>query len=94
MAEPRVEIYLSPFCAFCWKARLMLRREGIRYRKIPVRYWFGIKLPTAAFKEMVRRTGGDSTIPQIFVDGEYLGTEEALEELQRRGELQKRLGDG
>jgi glutaredoxin 3 len=89
---PQVEIYLSPFCGYCWKARLMLWRKGILYRKIPIRFYFGFKLPTANFKEMLRRTGGDRTIPQIFVDGEYLGTEEALDELERRGELEKRLG--
>ena len=50
-----------------------------------------LRLPTANFKEMLRRTGGDGTIPQIFVDGEYLGTEETLDELKRRGELEKRL---
>ena len=88
---PKVEIYLSPFCGYCWKARLMLWRKGIRYTKIPIRFYFGFKLPTANFKEMLRRTGGDGTIPQIFVDGEYLGTEETLDELKRRGELEKLL---
>ncbi len=87
-----VEIYLSPFCSYCWKARLILWRKGIPYRKIPIRYYFGLKLPTANFKEMLRRTGGDGSIPQIFVDGEYLGTEDALVELERRGELENRLG--
>ncbi len=90
---PKVEIYLSPFCGYCWKARLMLRRKGIRYTRIPIRFYFGFKLPTANYREMLRRTGGDGTIPQIFVDGEYLGTEEALDELERRGELEKRLGN-
>ena len=87
-----VEVYLSPFCPYCWKARLILWRKGIPYRKIPLRYYFGFKLPTANFKEMLRRTGGDRTIPQIFVDGEYLGTEEALVELEGRGEPEDRLG--
>lgn len=49
-------------------------------------------MPTKNFKEMVRRTGGEKTIPQIFVDGQYLGTEETLEELDKRGELKSRLG--
>ena len=87
-----VEVYLSPFCGYCWKARLKLWRMKIRYRKIPIRLYFGFKMPTKNFKEMVRRTGGDKTIPQIFVDGQYLGTEETLEELDKRGELKSRLG--
>ena len=48
-------------------------------------------MPTKNFKEMVRRTSGEKTIPQIFVDGQYLGTEETLEVLDKRGELKSRL---
>ena len=86
-----IEVYASPWCPYCWQARLILRRNQIAFTRIPVRYYFGIKLPTASFRTMVERTGGDSTIPQIFVDGEYLGTEETLAQLERNGQLSERL---
>ena len=84
---PRVEIYSSPWCPFCWIARLLLRRKGVTYEKIPIRFYLGVKLPTRSFKGMVERTGGDTAIPQIFVDGHYLGDDDDLSALQREGRL-------
>lgn len=87
MTTPRVEIYSSPFCPWCWKARRLLDSRSVPYVKIPIRMYLGIKLPTASFRQMVQRTGGDNTIPQIFIDGKYLGTDDTLEELDRAGRL-------
>ena len=88
---PRIEIYSSPLCPWCWLARWRLRRKGIHYNRIPIRMYMGIKLPTASFRRMVERTGGDSTVPQIFVDGQYLGTDDSLEQLDRDGRLENIL---
>lgn len=84
---PRIEIYSSPLCPFCWQARWLLRRKGVEVHKIPIRMYLGVKLPTRAFREMVERSGGDTTVPQIFVDGVYLGTEEHLARLEAAGQL-------
>ena len=43
------------------------------------------------YKEMVERSGGQTTVPQIFVDGEYLGDEETMVALEKRGELDAAL---
>lgn len=84
---PKVEIYSSPFCPFCWSARSILRRKGIDFEIRPIRFYLGVKLPTRTYRDMIARTGGDGTIPQIFVDGRYLGTDDTLEELDREGRL-------
>ncbi|MBT3344745.1 MAG: glutaredoxin 3 [Gemmatimonadetes bacterium] len=83
----RIEIYSSPFCPFCWQARWLLHRKGVKAVKIPIRMYLGIKLPTRNLRQMVERSGGDHTVPQIFVDGKYLGTEEHLEQLEASGQL-------
>lgn len=87
MTNPRVEIYSSPFCPWCWKARWLLRSKGIDYVKIPIRMYLGIKLPTPTLRRMTQRTGGDTTVQQIFVDGQYLGTDDTLEDLDQAGRL-------
>lgn len=87
----RVEIYSGPWCPYCWAVRRLLRRKGIEYRRIPIRMYFGIKLPTRAYRDMVARTGGDTTGPQIFVDGRYLGTHDTLWDLEREGRLEEAL---
>jgi len=54
----------------------------------------GWKPPTRAYREMVERSGGCTTVPQIFVDGEHLGDEEVLQSLAERGQLQNALKIG
>ena len=83
----RVEIYCSPWCVWCWRSRLLLRSKGIHFDKIPIRMWLGIKLPSKNYRRMVERTAGDGTVPQIFVDDHYLGTDDTLAELDRQGRL-------
>lgn len=51
----------------------------------------GWKPPTQNYKEMVERSGGQTTIPQIFVDGDYLGDEDTLRALEEKGELERAL---
>jgi glutaredoxin 3 len=91
---PEVEVYTSPWCPYCWAVRRLLHRKGVTYTRIPIRMYLGVKLPTRNFRRMVERTGGDTTIPQIFVDGQYLGTDDTLFELEREGRLEERLGGG
>jgi len=53
--------------------------------------YLGVKLPTLAYRQMVERSGGDRTVPQIFVDGQYLGTEEQLAQLEATGQIDEIL---
>ena len=49
----------------------------------------GWKPPTRAYRGMVERSGGCTTVPQVFVDGEHLGDEEVLQSLAESGQLQR-----
>ncbi len=51
----------------------------------------GWKLPTRAYREMVARSGGCNTVPQIFVDGVHLGDEDTLQALANEGALRRAL---
>ena len=44
----------------------------------------GLEAPTRAYREMVERSGGCTTVPQVFVDGEHLGDEEVLQSVAER----------
>jgi glutaredoxin 3 len=90
----RVEIYASRLCVYCWIARWLLYKKGVAYEIKRVPLILGWKPPTRTYREMVARSGGERTIPQIFVDGEHLGDEEKLQELERRGELDRALKIG
>lgn len=83
----RVEVFASVFCPYCHKARSFLKRHGIAYEWIEVPMVLGFKLPTRSFKEMKRRSGGETTVPQIFVDGRYYGDEDTLDRDERSGKI-------
>ena len=84
MAE--VELYTTPFCPYCVRARALLERKGVAYTDIDI-----IGEP-ARRAEMVRRAGGRTSVPQIFVRGEHIGGSDELLALDRAGELDAKLG--
>jgi glutaredoxin 3 len=84
MAE--VELYTTMFCPYCARARGLLERKGVPYTEIDI-----IEEP-ARRAEMVRRAGGRTTVPQIFINGEHIGGSDELVALERVGELDRKLG--
>ena len=85
------EIYLSCLCTYRWQACRILDTQGVSYHIKGVPMILGWKPPTRAYREMVKRSSGCTTVPQVFVDGEHLGDEEALQSLAERGQLQRTL---
>ena len=80
-----VEIYTSPFCGFCMRAKRLLDQKGVAYREIDV--WSD----RAAKEEMIRRAEGRRTVPQIFIGGEGVGGSDELQALERQGALDAML---
>ena len=76
-----VEIYTSPFCGYCHRAKALLSKKGVDFTEIDV-----LSTPGAR-QEMERRSGGGRTVPQVFIDGRAVGGSDRLAELDRMGEL-------
>jgi glutaredoxin 3 len=83
MAE--VEMYTTMFCPYCSRARALLRAKGAAFVDIDI----GEEAERRA--EMIRRAGGRTTVPQIFINGEHIGGCDDLMALDRAGELDPRL---
>lgn len=83
-----VEIYTSPFCPFCYRAKALLDEKGIPYREIDVMMGPGKR------REMRERSGGDHRVPQVFIDGEHVGGCDELYALEDAGALDVKLGLG
>lgn len=83
-AHPVILVYSSGFCPYCWRARALLDRKGVRYTVLDVdrdpRLW----------DEIASRTGR-STVPQIFIGDRHVGGCDELLALDRRGELEPLL---
>ena len=86
MAE--IEIYTTPFCPYCARAKRLLDQKGVAFVEIDL--W---QFPERR-AEMVERAGGRRTVPQLFVDGRAIGGSDELAELERSGELDVMLGTG
>ncbi len=82
----QVEMYTTTFCPYCARARTLLERKGVAFADID------ILAEPARRGEMVRRAGGRTSVPQIFINGEHIGGSDELVALDRRGELDARLG--
>lgn len=77
----KIEIYTTPWCGYCARAKSLLERKGVAYQEIDV------TMTPGAREDMVSRAGGRRTVPQIFVDGRYLGDSDAIVALDRAGKL-------
>lgn len=77
----RVEIYTSPLCPYCWRAKRLLAQKGVAFEEIDL--W----AEPGRRSEMVQRAEGRTTVPQIFIDGRGIGGSDDLHALDGRGEL-------
>jgi len=83
---PRVEIYSTLFCPYCARAKSLLDRKGAKYIN------FDIIEDGSKREEMLKRAGGRTSVPQIFIDGEHIGGCDDLYALDRAGKLDPKLG--
>jgi len=86
MAMAEVELYTTPFCSYCTRARALLDRKGVAFTDIDITEESGRRA------EMIRRAGGRTSVPQIFIDGEHIGGSDELVALDLAGELDTKLG--
>lgn len=78
---PKVEIYTSMFCTYCNWAKKLLERKGVSFSEID------ISMDVHKRDEMIERTGGRMSVPQIFVGATHVGGYEDLAALERAGKL-------
>ncbi|WP_091741182.1 glutaredoxin 3 [Phenylobacterium immobile] len=78
---PQVTIYTRPYCPYCSRAKELLEGKGVAYTEIEA----GSDPEKKA--EMVQRSGGRTTFPQIFVGDRHLGGCDDVVALDRAGEL-------
>ena len=81
-----VEIYSSLWCPFCYRAKRLLEHKGVDYKEIEVSDNPNLK------SEMLSRSDGRYTVPQIFIDGKGIGGSDELVALDQNGKLDALLG--
>ena len=76
---------MGPSCAFCDAAKRLLVRNNISFQEI------NISLEEGKMEEMLEKTNGKRTIPQIFFDKKHIGGYVELRELEKNNGLLKLL---
>ena len=77
----KIEIYTSPICGFCHRAKALLTKKGAAFTEIDVTGDPGVR------DAMVARAQGRRTVPQIFIDGRHIGGCDDLYALEDAGKL-------
>jgi glutaredoxin 3 len=78
---PKIEIYTQPWCPYCSRALNLLTQKGVAFQEIEA------PAGTPARAEARQRSGGLTSVPQIFIDGRHIGGSDELRALDRAGEL-------
>ncbi len=78
---PKIEVYSSLFCPFCYRAKKLLKQKDQDFEEIDV------MAAPARKREMVERAGGRTSVPQIFIDGRHVGGCDELYALEAEGRL-------
>ena len=78
-------VYTGPFCNFCDAAKRLLKRNGLSFSEIDISIGEEIK------EEMIKKSNGQRTIPQIFFDDYHVGGYTELRELEKSNNLKEKL---
>ena len=78
---------LFPQCGFSARAVEILKSCGVEFKDVNV-------LSDPAIRQGIKDFSNWPTIPQVYVDGKFIGGSDILMEMYQSGELQKLLGGG
>ena len=83
----KVVIYSGPFCAHCDWARALLNKKNIDFVE------HNIRENPEKREEMLKKSNGARTIPQIFIEDFHVGGNNELQTLEHQGKLDRLLED-
>ena len=79
----KVIIYTSSLCSFCYKAKSLLQRKKIVFLEI------NIDINNNFRSEMIKKTKGKTSVPQIFFGDYHIGGCDELYKLEQENGLKK-----
>ena len=82
----KIEIYTQPWCPYCERALHILTTKGVGFEEIDA------PGGSAARMQARERSGGRTSVPQIFIDGRHIGGCDDMVALDRAGKLNPLLG--
>lgn len=81
----QVIVYSTTVCPYCVRAKQLLQRKGVAYQEINLS-----EQPAEVRQELMQRTK-HRTVPQIFINDQFIGGFDQLYALERNGQLDSLL---
>ncbi|WP_421867116.1 glutaredoxin 3 [Motiliproteus sp.] len=78
---PNITVYSTAYCPYCIRAKMLLEQKGAEFDEIRVD-----QQPKKRV-EMMARSNGGRTVPQIFIGDTHVGGCDELFALERQGRL-------
>ena len=78
----KITIYTTTVCPYCVRAKALLKRKDLEFQEIDVS-------DEEARLQMMSKTAGRRSVPQIFIGDHHVGGCDDLYELEKNGELDK-----
>ena len=86
--QNKIIVYTSNNCSYCVRAKKLLKQKGLSYEEI------NIQIRTDQREEMISKSNGKRTVPQIFINEVHIGGFQELNKISIEGNLEKYLSDG
>ena len=86
--QDKIIVYSSNNCGYCDKAKKLLDQKGLSFEEI------NIQVQPQFREEMILKSNGKRTVPQIFINDIYIGGFEELNKIAIEGNLENYLSDG
>lgn len=81
----RIVLYTVMGCGYCRIARDLLNAKGLMFEEKDITYTPEVR------DELAQRSGGERSVPQIYIDGKYMGQDDELRDLIEGGKLDEML---
>ncbi|MEM9988523.1 MAG: glutaredoxin 3 [Pseudomonadota bacterium] len=82
-----VQIYTRPMCPYCTRAKALLQKKEVDFEELDA------FMNAQNRKEMIARSGGARTYPQIFIGDTHVGGCDELHAVEREGKLDALLAE-
>jgi glutaredoxin 3 len=85
---PDIQMYTTAVCPYCIAAKNLFKSKGLEWQEIR------IDTDPERMREMLARSNGRRTVPQIFINDTHVGGFDDLAAADRSGQLAQIIGNG
>lgn len=81
----RIVLYTVQGCGYCRVAKQMLTAAGVAFEELDITFTPNVR------EELAEKSGGEWSVPQIYIDGKYFGQDDEIRILIDSGRLDELL---